>query len=159
MKRIIFVIITVLISVFYTSESFAHCEVPCGIYDDELRIELLREHIATIEKAINQINELSTSKELNYNQIIRWTQAKEDHANEVQHIVSQYFMTQRIKPVDPDEKEKHEKYLTQVTLLHQLLIFAMKAKQTTDLDYIDKMRSTVDSFEDAYFGPDHQHKH
>jgi len=68
-------------------------------------------------------------------------------------------MTQRIKPVDPDEKEKHEKYLTQVTLLHQLLIFAMKAKQTTDLDYIDKMRSTVDSFEDAYFGPDHQHKH
>ena len=29
---------------------------------------------------------------------------KEEHANQLQHIVTQYFMTQRIKPVDQKDE-------------------------------------------------------
>ena len=25
----------------------AHCQIPCGIYDDELRVQLIEEHITT----------------------------------------------------------------------------------------------------------------
>ena len=37
----------------------AHCQIPCGIYGDIMRIDMLREHITTIEKSMTQINELS----------------------------------------------------------------------------------------------------
>ena len=74
----------------------AHCEIPCGIYDDAARFTEMREHVATIEKSMNQISELE--KGGNANQLVRWVSNKEHHANEVQHIVSQYFMTQRVKP-------------------------------------------------------------
>ena len=37
----------------------AHCEVPCGIYDDEARIKEIHEHLDTIEKAMKKIKELS----------------------------------------------------------------------------------------------------
>ena len=37
----------------------AHCEVPCGIYDDHARITQMLEDATTIEKAVAQILELS----------------------------------------------------------------------------------------------------
>jgi nickel superoxide dismutase len=158
MKKIVFSFAVVAMLMFISLRSFSHCEVPCGIYDDKLRIELIKEHITTIEKAMNQIKELESQDDLNYNQIVRWVTTKEMHAIEIQHIADQYFMTQRIKPVDPSEAEKYEKYITQLTLMHQLLIYAMKSKQTTDQEWIDKMRVATDKFEEAYFaGMEHKH--
>lgn len=133
---------------------FAHCEIPCGIYGDSLRIVQITEHITTIEKSMNQINELSAEENINYNQLIRWVMNKEDHAAKIQEIVSQYFLHQRIKLTDSSNKEAYEKYTKQLVLLHKLLVYSMKAKQTTDLVYIEKMRETLRKFEDIYF-----HKH
>jgi nickel superoxide dismutase len=134
----------------------AHCEIPCGIYGDSLRIEQIEEHIRTLEKSMNQIKELSREGDKNYNQLVRWITNKEDHAVKIQDIVSQYFLHQRIKPVDPENQEAHQKYVTRLKLLHEIQVYAMKAKQTTDLQYIEKLRDTVDKFEDAYF---HKHPH
>lgn len=134
----------------------AHCEIPCGIYGDSLRIEQIEEHIRTLEKSMNQINELSQETDKNYNQLVRWINNKEDHANKIQDIVSQYFLHQRIKPVSAENEEMHQRYVTHLKLLHEMLVYAMKAKQTTDLQYIEKLRQTVDKFEDAYF---HEHAH
>jgi nickel superoxide dismutase len=36
-----------------------HCQVPCGIYADQLRFEQMLEDTATIAKAITSINELA----------------------------------------------------------------------------------------------------
>ena len=54
----------------------AHCEVPCGIFDDALRIEMLREHVTTIEKSMNQIQSLSAEEDPDYNQLVRWVTTK-----------------------------------------------------------------------------------
>lgn len=137
---------------------FAHCEIPCGIYDDELRADLIAEHITTIEKSINQIVELGAAEEINYNQLVRWINNKELHANELQHIVTQYFMTQRIKPVADDDPVKQAKYDLELSLLHELLIWSMKAKQTTDLQTVEKLRETLEAFRKSYFG-EHGHPH
>ena len=77
---------------------FAHCEIPCGIYDDQARINMILEHITTIEKSMKQIQSLEKEKNINFNQIVRWIMNKEQHATEIQTMVAQYFMTQRIKP-------------------------------------------------------------
>ena len=123
----------------------AHCEIPCGIYDDMMRVNMIAEHITTIEKAMKQILELEGQKATNYNQIIRWVMNKERHADELQRIVTQYFMTQRIKF---DTKG----YSEQLTVLHKLLVYAMKCKQTTDTAHINTLRSLLKDFEGLYFG-------
>lgn len=128
----------------------AHCEIPCGIYDDPARITLIREHIQTIEKSMKMIHSLSQEEAIDYNQLVRWINNKEKHADELQHIVMQYFMTQRVKPA-AEPGEAHGRYLEQVTALHKLLIAAMKSKQTIDGKYIDEMRLLLNQFEESYF--------
>jgi nickel superoxide dismutase len=135
-----------------TTKTYAHCEVPCGIFDDQLRIMFIKEHIVTIEKSMNQIKELEKESPVNYNQIVRWVNTKEMHAKEIQHVAEQYFMAQRIKPADPSDEDAYKKYISQLTLMHELMIYAMKSKQSLDQEWIDKMRDTVEKFEVAYFG-------
>lgn len=132
-------------------ESFAHCEIPCGIYADSVRITLIKEHITTIEKSMKQIEEISQSSKPNYNQLVRWVSNKEEHAKKIQGIVSQYFLHQRIKIIDKSQKEAYAKYQNHLELLHKMSVYAMKCKQTTDLTFIEKLRATVTDFEKAYF--------
>ena len=132
------------------SLALGHCEIPCGIYEDAARLETLAEHITTIEKSMKKIGELSQQDEKNYNQIARWVLNKEQHAHEIQHIVSQYFLTQRLKPVGEDNAAAHRRYLQQLRLLHEILVYAMKSKQTTDLAQVVKLRELLSSFTKAY---------
>jgi nickel superoxide dismutase len=134
----------VLFVLFLQNLAFCHCEIPCGIYDDEMRVNMLSEHVTTIEKSIKQIVRLQKEKNPNYNQIVRWVNNKENHANMLQEIVTQYFMTQRIKL---DTKDYHKK----LTILHHMLIYTMKCKQTTDLSHIETLRKLIKEFRDLYF--------
>ena len=159
MKRSIILFTMALWLISMSSQSFAHCQVPCGIYNDQMRIDMIDEDIATIEKAMNKINELSKAGSINYNQLVRWINTKEEHANKIQNIVTEYFMTQKIK-LPGDDAAKQKAYLQKLSLLHELLVYSMKAKQTTDLNNVKKLKSTLESFEKAYFGPDYKkHEH
>lgn len=155
-KKHIVLLLTMIGLIIQNQKSYAHCEIPCGIYQDSLRVELIKEHIQTIEKSINMINQLSSEDNLNYNQIVRWVMNKEEHATKIQEIVSQYFLHQRIKPTDPSDTEHYQKYIKELSLLHELLVYSMKTKQGTDLTFIDKLQSSVDNFENSYFN---SHKH
>jgi len=122
----------------------AHCEIPCGIYDDESRITLIREHIATIEKSMDQIMRLEKKETVNNNQLVRWISNKEKHADEIQEIVTQYFMTQRIKI-------NTENYDKKLSILHQMLVASMKCKQTVDRGHVANLVKLTDEFQDLYF--------
>ncbi|HSG67705.1 MAG TPA: superoxide dismutase [Ni], partial [Bacteroidales bacterium] len=93
---------------------------------------------------------------------VRWINTKEHHANLIQEITEQYFMTQRIKPVDPADKEAYDKYISQITLLHEMLILSMKSKQSTDVAVTEKLLLKVEKFSEVYFEEkedDHGHQH
>lgn len=139
----------------FSANASAHCEIPCGIYNDSLRVTLLYEHITTIEKSMNQIVALQ-GKEGQENQLVRWVINKEEHAKKMQEIISQYFMHQRIKPKAVGE-DGRDKYIKQLELMHRLSVLAMKSKQTTDLELIGTMRDTLHLFEHAYFVGHHHH--
>lgn len=158
MKKIVSSVIIVIALLAINKNSFAHCEVPCGIYNDEIRIALLYEHFTTIEKAMNQSASLMGEENVNYNQLIRWTMTKEEHANKIQHEVTQYFITQRVKLPEATEGEAYDKYVKQLSLLHELIVYAMKAKQTNDLVYVEKLRKSLAEFEAVYFEGKHRHK-
>ena len=123
----------------------AHCEIPCGIYDDQVRANLIYEHTVTIEKSMKNIAALSKEAPADYNQLVRWVSNKEEHATKTQHIISQYFMTQRIRP-------DAEKYPDKLSVLHKMLLAAMKCKQSIDVANVQTLRSLLKEFEILYFG-------
>ena len=129
---------------FFTVKASAHCEIPCGIYNDQMRINMINEHIVTIEKSMNQIMKIEKEKQQHSNQLVRWIMNKEQHADEIQEIVTQYFMTQRIK----FNSENYEKKLG---VLHQMLVYSMKCKQTTNVDFPNKLRLLLQKFHALYF--------
>ena len=152
--------IVFIISIFIGTNLQAHCQVPCGIYNDAMRIIMLKENVKTIEKAMNQIKTLSAQlngKALNTNQMVRWVNTKESHAGDIQEIVTAYFLTQRIKPKEKKAKE-YKKYVDQTVVLQQILVSAMKCKQTVDPAHTAKTLELIDQFVQTYFdqhGLDH----
>ena len=146
----------VVVGFFQISRS--HCQIPCGIYDDRLRYDLLQEHVTTIEKSMKQIAELSASETIDYNQLVRWVTNKDDHADQLMHIVMHYFLAQRIAPVATDKDAEHDKYLTQLTLMHQMIVYAMKCKQTTDLGNTERLKALISESRKLYFA-EHDHEH
>lgn len=132
----------------------AHCEIPCGIYGDEMRLDMIAEHITTVEKSMQMIVELSKDTEANFHQLARWIVNKEEHANYIQDIVSQYFLTQRITVTESKDRGAHDKYVQQLVLLHEMLVCAMKTKQSVDLANVERLRSLLKEFREVYL----QHK-
>ena len=76
---------------------------------------------------------------------------KEKHAEELSGILTYYFMAQRVKWISDSETKLHSVYLKKLELLHQLLVFTMKAKQSADLSVIKKLRWLTGEFEKVYF--------
>ncbi len=136
----------------------AHCEVPCGIYADQRRFEEMLEDTATIAKAASSMSDIASRiadgpSIVDINQISRWVATKESHATNTQHIIAQYFMTQRIKP----SSDNYEKKLTAA---HAVMVAAMKCKQTADNQSATTLKKAILDFYRAYEGkePDfHSH--
>jgi len=134
-------------------KGFAHCQIPCGIYDDATRFALMNEHVTTLEKSMKQIVELSKDPAANANQLIRWVTNKDDHADQLTEIVTFYFLAQRVKaPAKDAGEEAQQSYLKKLELLHGVIVGAMKAKQTTDLTQIETLRTLIYDFETLYMG-------
>jgi nickel superoxide dismutase len=144
--------------VTFTSMVSSHCQIPCGIYNDPARFDSIAEHITTIEKSMQQITEMSKQDKPDMNQIVRWVANKDTHADALSEIVTYYFMAQRVKPVDKNQGKAYKEYVKKLTLLHEMLVHSMKAKQTTDLSNVEKLRSLSVEFKEIYFGK-HNHKH
>ena len=102
---------------------------------------------------MKQISQLSEKTDpLSNNQLTRWVIKKEQHATNIQNIVSEYFLTQRVKTA------KSQKYIDQTTTLHQILVAAMKCKQTVDDSNVELGVQLVDIFIGYYFD-DHGMEH
>jgi len=160
MNRLVPICIALIAVLAAAAPAAAHCQIPCGIYNDELRVQLIEEDITTIEKSMNEIVALGKAQPVNYNQLVRWVNNKEEHAQKIQDIVTAYFMAQRIKPpADHNDSAAMKDYVNKLTLLHAIQIHAMKAKQSTDLGEVETLRSLVAQFRVAYFGEEENHQH
>ncbi len=114
----------------------AHCQIPCGIYDDAARVARMYEDAATIEKAMVQMQNLAGKADpQSANQMARWITVKEEHASNIQTIVAEYFLAQKVKPVAGDD-EAYGNYLAKLADHHLVMVAAMKAKQGTDPELV-----------------------
>lgn len=142
------------VMMFTCAAVFAHCQIPCGIFDDDLRITSIQEDITTIEKSINEIARLQQEKKVDFNQVVRWINNKETHGGKIQTVIAEYFLAQRVKPVADKSSPEYADYVKKLTVLHEVIVAAMKSKQSLDLENVKKLRLLAAEM-DALFG----HKH
>jgi len=70
-----------------------HCQVPCGIYTDQLRFEQMLEDTKTIAKSITSVETIAQAMKngeqspTNFNQMTRWINTKEDHAKDHRRLL------------------------------------------------------------------------
>lgn len=127
----------------------AHCQVPCGIYDDYARLQSMREDAVTVEKAITMINDLAGKRDAqSQNQLVRWVMNKEKHAQMIIETIGDYYLTQRVKTSQKD-------YAKRLELHHAVILAAMKAKQSTDNQAAQALRESVEGLAGYY--PEHTH--
>ena len=139
--------------IFSLSFLSAHCQVPCGIYDDAVRIIQLEEDIKTIQKAMLKIHEFSEKNDLSaqdQNQMTRWINTKEQHAQNIQNTMAEYFLAQRVKPKESSDID-YRKYVRLTTYCHQIIFNAMKTKQTVDKVWAEKLKLTLNGLTEVYF--------
>ncbi|MFZ5950696.1 MAG: superoxide dismutase [Ni] [Candidatus Rifleibacteriota bacterium] len=149
--------IALFFSLLLVNVTFAHCQVPCGIFTDDLRFSLMNEHADTILKCMKQTEELSKAEKPDFNQIVRWTTTKDYHADDIINICSHYFLCQRVKaPADPKNAEEKAAYLNKIELLHRLMVTAMKCKQSLDEKLVEQLKTVIHDFQQAY-SPEHKH--
>ena len=136
-----------------------HCQIPCGIYSDKIRIDLLMEDAATIEKGMMTLQAFQAEESPNQNQMVRWTMNKDQHAQNIQDMVAEYWLAQRIKvPAADADESARAKYNLQLSLMHEITVSAMKCKQTTDVSHVEKLRKNALAFAHTYFkGEDLEH--
>jgi len=129
----------------------AHCQVPCGIYDDNVRFVLMKEHAATIAKAATQITELAGKTDgQSAQQLARWVANKESHAQEIQQISLDYFLAQRLKPGAAGDDAADKKYRDQLAAVHQVIVLSMKCKQNADPALAVELTKAIEAFQKAY---------
>ncbi len=148
-KVILLITITVVVSSLILPQSaYAHCQIPCGIYDDYTRLQSRLEDAATIEKASKLIAELVGKVDArSQNQLVRWVMNKEKHAQNIISAISDYFLTQWVKPNQKDYTERLIKH-------HTVIIAAMKAKQNADVKYAKTLKESIKALSSYY--PEHK---
>ncbi len=131
------------------TQAQAHCQVPCGIYDDHMRVKTMLEDVATTEKAVKMMEQLSAKSDIqSQNQMVRWVMTKEQHAQKVIDTISDYFLTQRVKPKQVD-------YPTRLAKHHKVILAAMKVKQQADMTAVTALHDSVMALAPYY--PEHKH--
>ena len=158
MSRSTKALLTILLLALAPAAASAHCQVPCGIYDDAARISRLHEDAATIEKAMAKMADLAGRSDVqSANQFARWVATKEQHAAHIITTVSEYFLAQKVKPVAAGA-DGHDAYLSRLADHHRVMVAAMKAKQNTDPEFVKVLREAIDAL-GAHYDTAHKHVH
>ena len=128
-------------------QGHAHCQIPCGIYDDAARIQSMLEDTATIEMAYKSITNLAGKTDAqSQNQMVRWVVNKEKHAQKIISTINDYFLTQRVKPSQKDYAERLAKH-------HAVIIAGMKTKQNANVKYAKTLKESIEALRSYY--PEH----
>lgn len=117
----------------------AHCQMPCGIYHDDMVYDQIDQYIETMTKAITVLTENKFSTVQERNEFVRWVVEKEEASDEVARILTNFFLQQKIKPNEDDTTKR-------VISAHKLLFYLVAIKQTVDLKYLNDFYEEWENF-------------
>src|SRR3972149_2599665 len=132
--------------IFKPAIAYAHCDIPCGIYDPhEAQVAA-----HTVIRMTNMINELELASEKVedrkkfVHQVSRLQKVKEEHAELIKHQV-------RIIWGDYFKSEHLEKYKDLHELVFNIMKQASKARQDVNLDAAEQLLESVQKFAEIFW--------
>jgi nickel superoxide dismutase len=117
----------------------AHCQMPCGIYHDNMVYDQIDQFVETVYKGITVLNDSKFSNSRERNECIRWVAEKESSCNNVAELILTYFLQQKIKPGEADTVKR-------LTTAHNLLFLLVAIKQNTDIDTVKQFNGEWEKF-------------
>lgn len=135
-------IFTHLINLFPVNTAYAHCDIPCKIYDPYnaqiaahtvIRMTQMLMDTENIEDSINREHQVS-----------RLTRVKEEHAEIVKHEISVIWG-------DYFKEEQMQKVPEITNLVHDIMLAASKTKQEINIEESRKLLSLVLEFAEKFY--------
>lgn len=131
--------IVLAVATLFSGNLVAHCQMPCGIYHDDMAFDQIDQYIETMYKGISVINDSKFTTPHERNETIRWVVLKDNSSTEAAEFITTYFLQQKIKPGEPDTP-------TRLTSAHKLLFLLVAIKQNTDLQMIKEFATEWEKF-------------
>lgn len=128
-----------------------HCPVPCGSFNDCKLVADVKEASATIRKAAIEVSRLSPpASPLSFNQMTRWINVKEKHADKIIALVVNYCLCQCVKPFGDNQSsfKSDNEYIAALRAHHAVIQAAMAVKQS--LTEISRLDAAVDEMTKMY---------
>jgi nickel superoxide dismutase len=118
---------------------YGHCQMPCGIYHDDMVFSQIDQYIETTVKgiAVMKSNKFDSVEE--HNEFVRWVIQKENSSNTVAELITKYFLQQKIKVGEEDTTK-------QLVSVHKLLFFLVQIKQHADIKIVKQFYDEWERF-------------
>jgi len=120
----------------------AHCQMPCGIYDDQMIYDQVDQFYLTAYKAVKALENNKFETDEDKNQFIRWVMTKERLCNETAVLLTTYFLQQKIMPIDDNADL--------VKSLHKLLFQLVVIKQNVDIKLVKEFGKEWENFKKQF---------
>lgn len=114
----------------------AHCQMPCGIYHDQMVYDQIDQYVETMFKGMTMMTDSKFETPRERNEFVRWVIQKENASNEMAELFTTYFLQQKIKGGEDVTAKR-------LASVHQLLFLLMQIKQSVD-------RKVVENFADEW---------
>ncbi len=138
-----FIVASILALICQTGFLSAHCQMPCGIYHDEMVFNQIDQYIETMYKGVTELKNNKFSNVSERNNFIRWIILKESSSDEIADLITQYFLQQKIKPGEPDTVKR-------LLSAHKLLFELTAIKQNVELKMVEDFADEWENFKQMF---------
>lgn len=139
MRKALFALGVLTAVVCSQADLIAHCQMPCGIYHDDMVFDQIDQYVETMYKGITIICDNKDSTPHDRNELVRWVVLKEKSSDEVANIITTYFLQQKTKPGEADTVKK-------LVSAHKLLFLLVQIKQDTSRKLVEQFADEWDTF-------------
>ena len=129
---------------FGLEKASAHCDVPCGIYDPSAAQLAALTVVRMIDLMVDLEAKGGERSTAYHNSMSRYITVKEEHAEKAKHEI-------RIIWGDYIKAQHIEKHPSVTELVHKIMQFGSKARQTTDRDAALQFVEAINQFAETFW--------
>ncbi len=126
-----------------TGALIAHCQMPCGIYHDEMVFNQIDQYIETMYKGMTELKTSKFATPMERNNFTRWVLLKETASDEMANLITQYFLQQKIKPGEPDTAKR-------LVSAHKMLFELTAIKQNVEVKMVEDFADEWENFKQMF---------
>lgn len=150
-KQLLVMTTSIFLSVTSIETLHSHCQMPCGIYHDDMVYDQIDQYAETMYKCSAELNSDNSNTVKDRQQFVRWVIQKEKASDDVSILITTYFLQQKIKPDEADTPKR-------LALAHKLLFLIVQIKQNCDAKFVHEFMEAWEQFKHMFHRQDYECK-